>query len=479
MIGNGIFISNFWSNHVKTPNKPVRRKIVGEPRRIETPVTGLNDSALEKLTNAFEFLTEVPLPRVNRRVPHALLVTSMEPGYGKSHLLGRLFRKLEHRATLIYVRPFQDPSSCWRSLLDRLAMELEYPDRADAVACAPGELSQLDVFARHVLAFLLVPLIERGEIKAKDKAKTTTYLSNQPDQAFQNPNLVNWLKKNFQTLLGRLENTLREVGVFHGGRTAWIKILFAYACEPASSHLRNTCLDWIKYQPLEEEEARQIGLKPAELPELDVPYNQRNQKCSERIFDLLKLASFYRPFVLCFDQTELYDNSPDLTKVLGQLIRKLGIDGENVLIAVTANKQVWDDKIFANFEDADISARAVQTAHQRADGEFAQARTLGRAWPSARDPKSRRFRLQVQGKPPYLVCWAGQRKDCARKDETDVIRKPGGRERKIARSGGGTILPDKRGQAQAIQAERSLIKTLQLSEAEILSLAQASLANRT
>lgn len=37
----------------------------------------------------------------------------------------------------------------------------------------------------------------------------------------------------------------------------------------------------------------------------------------------------------------------------------------------------------------------------------------------------------------------------------------------------------KEGQAQAIQAERSLIKTLQLSEAEILSLAQASLANRT
>jgi hypothetical protein len=81
-------------------------------------------------------------------------VTSVAAGYGKSYLLGRLFRKLEHRATLIYVRPFQDPSSCWRSLLDRLVMELEYPDRADAVACAPGELSQLDVFARHVLAFL-------------------------------------------------------------------------------------------------------------------------------------------------------------------------------------------------------------------------------------------------------------------------------------------------------------------------------------
>lgn len=337
----------------KLPINPFAENIVGEPRRIETPVTGLNDHALLKLTNAFEFLTEVPLPRVNRRVPHALLVTSVEPGYGKSHLLGRLFRKLEHRATLIYVRPFQDPSSCWRSLLDRLAMELEYPNRADAVACTPSELSQLDVFARHVLAFLLVPLIERGEIKAKDKAKAITYLSNQPDQAFQNPNLVNWLKKNFQTLLGRLENTLREVGVFHGGRTAWIKILFAYACEPASSHLRNTCLDWIKYQPLEEEEAKQISLRRAELPEVDLPYDQRNEKCSERILDLLKLASFYRPFVLCFDQTELYENSPDLAKRFGQVVRHLLVNGENLLIVITANKQVWDSKIFENFQHAD------------------------------------------------------------------------------------------------------------------------------
>src|SRR5918992_1055598 len=342
----------------KSPINPFAENIVGEPRRIETPVTGLNDSALEKLTNAFEFLTEVPLPRVNRRVPHALLVSSVEPGYGKSHLLGRLFRKLEHRATLIYVRPFQDPSSCWRSLLDRLAMELEYPDRADAVACAPGELSQLDVFARHVLAFLLVPLIERGEIKAKDKAKAITYLSNQPDQAFQNPNLVNWLKKNFQTLVGRLENTLREVGVFHGGRTAWIKILFAYACEPASSHLRNTCLDWIKYQPLEEKEAKQISLRRAELPEVDLPYDQRNEKCGERILDLLKLASFYRPFALCFDQTELYENSPNLAKVLGQMIRQLHADGRNLLIVITANQHVWDSKTFKNFQHADQHAIA-------------------------------------------------------------------------------------------------------------------------
>ncbi|HZA28029.1 MAG TPA: hypothetical protein VE735_00250, partial [Gammaproteobacteria bacterium] len=290
----------------KLPINPFAENIVGEPRRIETPVTGLNDSALEKLTNAFESLTKDSLPRVKSQAPHALLVTSAAPGYGKSHLLGRLFRKLEHRATLIYAKPFQDPSLCWRSLLHHMVMELQYPDRADTVACAPGELSQLDTFARHVLAFL----------------------RNQPNEASQAPRLWNWLRKPFGILLRKPAQALKMFGVhLQGGDTAWLKVLSTYACEPPSSHLRNACLDWIKYQPLEQEEARQIGLRQAELPEVDLPYVQRNEECRERIFDLLKLAAFYRPFALCFDQTELYENSPNLAKVLGQMIRQLHADG--------------------------------------------------------------------------------------------------------------------------------------------------------
>jgi hypothetical protein len=50
----------------KLPINPFAENIVAEPRQIETPVTGLNDQALEKLTNAFEFLAEGPLPRINR-----------------------------------------------------------------------------------------------------------------------------------------------------------------------------------------------------------------------------------------------------------------------------------------------------------------------------------------------------------------------------------------------------------------------------
>jgi hypothetical protein len=144
---------------------------------------------------------------------------------------------------------------------------------------------------------------------------------------------------------------LKAFGVYLHGGNAWLKILSTYAREPASILLRKACLDWIKYQPLEEEEARRIGLKAADLPEVDLPYEQRNQECCKRILDLLKLAAFYRPFVLCFDQTELYENSSDLAQAFGKVILQLRDDGENLLIVITANQFVWDNKIFKNFQD--------------------------------------------------------------------------------------------------------------------------------
>jgi hypothetical protein len=193
---------------------------------------------------------------------------------------------------------------------------------------------------------------------------------------------LDWLRKYFGTLLRKPEQALKAFEVYLHGGNAWLKILSTYAREPPSSHLRNACLDWIKYQPLEEEEARQIGLRQAELPEVDLPYEQRNQECYKRILDLLKLASFYRPFVLCFDQTELYENWPDLAKAFGKVIFQLRDDGENLLIIITANKHVWGEKIFKNFEDAHQQRIAPEISMQGINRMQAQelATNRLRAW---------------------------------------------------------------------------------------------------
>ena len=76
---------------------PFEDVIVSEPRRIEKPVKSLNDKPLRTLVQKFEALTRDPFPRAGRQ-PGARFIISPEPGYGKSHLIGRLFKELRGRA---------------------------------------------------------------------------------------------------------------------------------------------------------------------------------------------------------------------------------------------------------------------------------------------------------------------------------------------------------------------------------------------
>ena len=54
--------------------------IVNEPRRLEPAVSGLNERALERLLCRFRQLTAGEVPRPQRRLSHAQLVTSAQPG---------------------------------------------------------------------------------------------------------------------------------------------------------------------------------------------------------------------------------------------------------------------------------------------------------------------------------------------------------------------------------------------------------------
>jgi hypothetical protein len=90
---------------------PFEDDVVTEPRRISFSVEGLNDKPLEQLIARFRELTEGELPRWQIAAQKAQLVVSPDRGYGKSHLLGRLFKRLGEEATLIYLRPFQDPQT--------------------------------------------------------------------------------------------------------------------------------------------------------------------------------------------------------------------------------------------------------------------------------------------------------------------------------------------------------------------------------
>jgi hypothetical protein len=103
--------------------------IFSAPRRVSFSVDGLNDKPLEQLIARFRELTEGELPRRQIAAQKAQLVVSPDRGYGKSHLLGRLFKPLGEEATLIYRRPFQDPQRIWSSILRATIQELERPNQ--------------------------------------------------------------------------------------------------------------------------------------------------------------------------------------------------------------------------------------------------------------------------------------------------------------------------------------------------------------
>ena len=179
--------------------------IVNEPRRPEPAVIGLNEKPLQALLVQFQRLAEGEPPRPERRLAQAQLVTSSNPGFGKSHLIGRLFKSLHERATLIYVRPFQNPALAFQSLMATVVKEMHFPDRMDADVWKPSVPTQLDALACCILAHLLADLIEADPEADQSPVKT---LREDPVSAFgeglEADPWGKWMHDNFRRRSGRL-----------------------------------------------------------------------------------------------------------------------------------------------------------------------------------------------------------------------------------------------------------------------------------
>jgi DNA segregation ATPase FtsK/SpoIIIE, S-DNA-T family len=85
---------------------PFEQHVVHQPRDLPPTVDTLNRETLEALVATCHRVEEAGRSELAR------LVLSPAPGFGKSHLIGRLFTELDDRATLVYLTPFET-STCW------------------------------------------------------------------------------------------------------------------------------------------------------------------------------------------------------------------------------------------------------------------------------------------------------------------------------------------------------------------------------
>lgn len=348
---------------VAIPLNPFADQIVTSPRRAEPPVKGLNDQVLRRMMAEFEKVETPP-----RRCSRVQLVVSPAGGYGKSHLTGRLFRDIGRRATRVYVRPFSDPESCWVSLLHSTVQELtgpEFEDGSDRGTFAP---TQLDALAHGVFAALLVGLMDAGEFTYNDPNFVRERLMK---RAFEKWDLSDpqsawgaWAAETLDNFESSETRSSRLVKLFEEltqhtlsdstRPLAWLRVLRSYSQDRADASTRELALEWIRGRtPRVEEATKPLGLVIADGEDQTAGPAGRNARARSRVLDLLAMAKLFRPFIQCFDQTEVFGRVPGLAKAFGSLLSDM-VQGEGAhLTIVTANNDVWESQLLPEMERAD------------------------------------------------------------------------------------------------------------------------------
>lgn len=332
------------------PANPFDEAIVAEPRKIETAVAGLNDAPLVELINRFSQLERGPIPREPDVSLRASLVASPDRGFGKSHLLGRLFRSLRGRASLVYLRPFEDPIQPWFSILLQTVQELGRADRFDGAA--PRQFSQIEVMSYGVLTHLAADYLETTQ--GNEYREMIRVLRRNPLEAYQavanDPHWRDWLHMLCVEYSARFVDRLEHRGIdLHGREEAWIKILFALSLGSAERDRRRAALRWLRGECLEEGEAALLSLREADNNvHPSAGPHQINQYCRERLLALCKLAAFYRPFVFCFDQTESFETDRQLIVTFGTIIESLYAEFPHQMTVLTANEFSWTEALLPN-----------------------------------------------------------------------------------------------------------------------------------
>ncbi len=332
--------------------------IVDDPWRVEYSVPNLNESVADTVIAGIDHLCLPERPRITARSPKkALMVMSPRAGSGKSHLIGTLFKRLSGRATLVYIQPFADPETCWKSILMRVVHELGLPDRHAVADGEANNATQLEFFAHGVLSQAVADHLDAHN----GKKETIRRLRLPLDQLTWLPGNQNWrayLNEHIENggWIGQVQQRLDRRGfLLNAALESWLKVLYGYAYVYQDDwNLRQSCLDWMQGDAIDNEAAEEIGIQEKDWIRFDQTAIASNALARYRVLDLCYLAGFFRPFLICFDNTEFYGESAELARTLGTVVASLADYAKNQLTLITANVDPWDKRIKEHWEDAGL-----------------------------------------------------------------------------------------------------------------------------
>jgi hypothetical protein len=344
---------------------PFEKDLVHQPRDTPASVASLNQTVLDRLLARFGQLKGSGETISGK----AELILSPAPGYGKSHLIGRLFDALLGKANRVYIPPFETSSTHWQSILFLTVDELDQV--MDPSRWSPGQPTQLDLFAENVLRQLLAMAMRNGTMQVVRGELNADDLEHSADFSLRNANNQPslWVRDHFLSdLLPILKQQLAPLRM---KAAEWPRMLFRYLTAADGTEVRQHCLTWFRYEPLDAEIASDLSLAKAENPVTE-PVENVNVGAWARLYDLCQLSKFHYPFVFCFDQTEGYTARAELVAQFGHTIAKLLAEANNQLTVVTANQAIWDARLLPGMDVAHrdrFSSPHMLRQLSRAEGE--------------------------------------------------------------------------------------------------------------
>jgi hypothetical protein len=179
---------------------PFESAVVRDPKECGGSVSSLNRPAVERVMQRFRLLTSDNLPESMRKSA-AQLVLSPSPGYGKSHLIGRLYHQLGSAATIVHQTPFQAPSLVWQTVLNNTINELCSVDESEPAASR----WKIEILANSAVCNSIAELIRIGGLKFRRAPEVVAMLEGSKVSLALSmmTRLAKWFAKNSSTRCAR------------------------------------------------------------------------------------------------------------------------------------------------------------------------------------------------------------------------------------------------------------------------------------
>lgn len=262
---------------------------------IQAPqVESIHQDAIAQVEEALALLSQ-------KQKSHTILLQG-DGGSGKTYLLGRLKKQLNHKAYFVYIPPFPESARIWQHIL-RYTVD-------SMVKTPEGQKdSQLKLWLQEISSVTQKSLKER----------------------ISKVNFWEAFRSDRQSFIKYLKQYYQKSGIYNPD--PFFGIL--YYLTHSNLELQELACQWLRGDDLSDESLKLLGVDNAISTETDA---------CETLFNFSRIATDTFPIVLCFDQVQscarLPDGRIDLPTLVGSISR-IHDETYNFLVILSVSTNTW------------------------------------------------------------------------------------------------------------------------------------------